>query len=38
MVRYEYKLVSSLDGVETHECFPATRGEMNKVNSATMTN
>ena len=38
MVRDDYKLGNSLNGVATHECCPDTRSEINQVKSTTTIN
>ena len=38
MVRDDYKLGDSLNGVATHECCPDTMSEITKVKSATTIN
>ena len=38
MVRYDYKLGNSLNGVVTHEYFPATRSNIDNIKSATTMN
>ena len=38
MVRDDYKIGDSLNGVETHECCPSTRSEITKVKYATTIN
>ena len=38
MVRYDYRLGNSLNGVATHKCGTATRSEITKVKSAKTIN
>ena len=38
MIRDDYKLCNSLNGVATHECCPDTMSEITKVKSATTIN
>ena len=38
IIRDDYKLGNSLNRVATHECGPATRNEINKVNYAKKIN